>query len=390
MRTQVAIIGAGPAGLLLGQLLSQAGIDNVILERSSAAHVLSRIRAGVLEPGTVTLLEQVGCAHRLHRDGLRHGGIEIAFEGARHRVDLEKHSGGRWVTVYGQTEVTHDLMDARAAAGRLTVYEAGEVQPHDFDSDHPHVTYLTGGGEQRLDCDVIAGCDGYHGVCRQSIPAAALTTYERVFSFGWLGVLADVPPAAPELIYARHRRGFALCSMRSPTRSRYYIQADAGRPTEGWSDQMFWDELRRRLPDDAAQSVTTGPAIEKSIARIRSFVAEPLRFGRLFLCGDAAHIVPPTGAKGLNLAASDVHYLFEALREYFAERSAAGLDAYSAQALARVWKAERFSWWMTSILHRLDDLDDFGERLQLAELNYLAGSESAAAALAENYVGLPF
>jgi p-hydroxybenzoate 3-monooxygenase len=390
MRTEVAIIGAGPAGLLLGQLLTRAGIDNVILERSTAAHVLSRIRAGVLEQGTVQLLEDVGCAARLHREGLRHDGIEMAFGGMRHRFDLAELSGGRWVTVYGQTEVTHDLMDARAADGGVTVYEAADVQPHDFDGERPYVTYRKDGVEHRLDCSFIAGCDGYHGIARQSVPAAALTVYERVFPFGWLGILADVPPASPELIYARHERGFALCSMRSPTRSRYYVQVDASQKVEAWSDERFWDELRRRLPEEAAAHVTVGPSIEKSIAQIRSFVAEPMRFGRLFLCGDAAHIVPPTGAKGLNLAASDVHYLFEGLREHYTEKSGAGLDAYSARALARVWKAERFSWWMTSTLHRFDDADAFGARLQLAELNYLAGSRAAATALAENYVGLPF
>jgi p-hydroxybenzoate 3-monooxygenase len=390
MRTEVAIIGAGPAGLLLGQLLTRAGIDNVILERSTAEHVLSRIRAGVLEQGTVELLEEVGCADRLHREGLRHDGIEMAFAGTRHRFDLTELSGGKWVTVYGQTEVTHDLMDARAADGGVTVYEAADVRPHDFDTGRPHVTYRKAGVEHRLDCSFIAGCDGYHGVARQSVPPGALTTYERVFPFGWLGILADVPPASPELIYARDERGFALCSMRSPTRSRYYVQVDASQKVEDWSDDRFWDELRRRLPEEAAAHVTVGPSLEKSIAQLRSFVAEPMRFGRLFLCGDAAHIVPPTGAKGLNLAASDVHYLFEGLREHYAEKSDAALDAYSARALARVWKAERFSWWMTSTLHKFDDSDTFGRQLQLAELNYLASSRAAATVLAENYVGLPF
>lgn len=390
MRTKVAIVGAGPAGLLLGQLLQGAGIDNVIVERSSAAHVLSRIRAGVLEQGTVALLDAVGCGTRLHQEGLRHDGIEIAFGGVRHRIDLERHSGGKWVTVYGQTEVTHDLMDARAAAGGVTLYEAAGVEPRDFDGDHPYLTFQTHGAEQRLDCDYIVGCDGHHGVCRQSLPATALRTYERIYPFGWLGILADVPPASRELIYAHHQRGFALCSMRSPTRSRYYVQADIGVDAEHWTDDMFWDELRRRLPADAAEQVVTGPSIEKSLAQIRSFVAEPLRHGRLFLCGDAAHIVPPTGAKGLNLAASDVHYLFEGLRDVYAERTTAALDAYSERALARVWKAERFSWWMTSTLHIFADSDRFGERLQLAELAYVVSSAAAAGALAENYVGLEF
>jgi p-hydroxybenzoate 3-monooxygenase len=390
MRTEVAIVGAGPAGLLLGQLLTGAGIDNVILERSTADHVLSRIRAGVLEQGTVGLLEDVGCAERLHREGLRHDGIGMAFGGQRHRLDLADLSGGKWVTVYGQTEVTHDLMDARAADGSSTVYEAADVALHDFDTAQPFVTYRQNGVEQRLDCAFIAGCDGFHGVARQSVPAEALRHYERVYGFGWLGVLADVPPASPELIYAHHERGFALCSMRSMTRSRYYIQVEASERAEAWSDAMFWDELRRRLPADAAAAVTTGPSIEKSIAQIRSFVAEPFRFGRLFLCGDAGHIVPPAGAKGLNLAASDVHYLFEGLREHYAEKSDAALDAYSARALARVWKAERFSWWMTATLHRFPEAGAFNHKIQEAELDYLAHSRAAGTVLAENYVGLPY
>ncbi|HEX4299039.1 MAG TPA: 4-hydroxybenzoate 3-monooxygenase, partial [Devosia sp.] len=317
MRTQVAIIGAGPAGLLLGQLLTGAGIDNVILERSSAAHVLGRIRAGVLEEGTVRMLEAAGCAGRVHAEGLVHEGIDIAFAGRRHRIDLKAHSGGKVVTVYGQTEVTRDLMEARAAAGAASIYEASEVTLHEFGGGAPSVTFTAGGTAQRLDCDFIAGCDGFHGASRASLPADALTTFERVYPFGWLGVLADVPPAAEELIYANHPRGFALCSMRSRTRSRYYVQVGADERVEAWSDAAFWDELRRRLPEEAAAQVTTGPAIEKSIAPLRSFVAEPLRFGRLFLCGDAGHIVPPTGAKGLNLAASDAHYLFEGLREHY-------------------------------------------------------------------------
>lgn len=389
MRTQVAIIGSGPAGLLLGQMLGQAGIDNVILERSAAAHVLSRIRAGVLEQGTVDLLEQVGCGRRLRVEGLVHDGIELAFSGARHRIDIRHHSGGRTVTVYGQTEVTRDLMEARSLSGQPTVYEATDVRLHDFDTT-PSVTYTADGTGHRIECDFIVGCDGYHGISRQSIPAAALSLFERVYPFGWLGLLADVPPVAPELIYARHERGFALCSMRSPTRSRYYVQVDGAEKVERWTDQQFWDELRRRLPDEAAQQVVSGPSIEKSVAQLRSFVTEPMRFGRLFLCGDAAHIVPPTGAKGLNLAVSDVHYLFEGLREFFDEGSAWGIDNYSARALARVWKAERFSWWMTSALHNFPGLDGFGQRLQEAELDYLVHSDRAASVLAENYVGLPF
>jgi p-hydroxybenzoate 3-monooxygenase len=389
MRTQVAIIGAGPAGLLLGALLTKAGIDNVIVERSSAEHVMGRIRAGVLEQGTVDLLDAVGCGARLHREGLVHEGIDIAFGGAAHRVDLKHHSGGRTVTVYGQTEVTHDLMDLRAATAAVTFYEAANVRLHDI-VEAPHVTFTVAGKEQRVDCAFVAGCDGFHGVSRASIPPGTLQTFERAYAFGWLGLLADVPPANSELIYAYHSRGFALCSMRSPTRSRYYIQAEASDKAEAWSDDAFWDELRRRLPTDAADRVVTGPSLEKSMAKLRSFVVEPMRFGRLFLCGDAAHIVPPTGAKGLNLAASDVHYLFEALRDYFDSHSEAALDAYSARALRRVWKAERFSWWMTSTLHKFPEHGAFGERLQLAELDYLTRSDAAASVLAENYVGLPY
>jgi p-hydroxybenzoate 3-monooxygenase len=389
IRTQVAIIGAGPAGLLLGALLGKAGIDNVILERASAAHVLSRIRAGVLEQGTVALLEDVGCAGRLHREGLAHEGIDLGFGGALHRIDLRRFSGGKAVTVYGQTEVTHDLMDARVVAGQATIYEAANVALHDFDGA-PYVTYASSGAEQLLYCDFIAGCDGFHGVSRQSIPADAIRSFERTYPFGWLGLMADVPPAHDELIYSRHPRGFALCSMRSPTRSRYYLQIDGTESADAWSDDAFWDELRRRLPESAAARVTTGPSLEKSVAQLRSFVVEPLRFGKLFLCGDAGHIVPPTGAKGLNLAASDVHYLAEALREHYGAGSDAGLDAYSARALARVWKAERFSWWMTSTLHRFPDAGDFAERLQIAELDYLVHSDAARGMLAENYVGLPF
>ena len=388
MRTQVAIIGAGPAGLLLGQLLARAGIDNVILELRSAEHVLSRIRAGVLEEGTVALLEQAGCAARAQAEGLRHEGIDLAFAGVRHRIDFRRLVG-RSVTVYGQTEMTRDLMEARATAGLKTVYEADGVTPHDFDGSAPFVTYESNGVAYRLDCDFIAGCDGFHGISRRSVPTDALRTYERVYPFGWLGVLADVPPAGEELIYANHERGFALCSMRSLTRSRYYIQTPVEDRLDAWSDAAFWDELRRRLPEEAAARVTTGASIEKSIAPLRSFVAEPMRFGRLFLCGDAAHIVPPTGAKGLNLAASDVDYLFQGLREHYAEHSGAALDAYSGRAVGRVWKAERFSWWMTSTLHRFPDSGPFGQKLQEAELDYLVHSDAASTALAENYVGLP-
>jgi p-hydroxybenzoate 3-monooxygenase len=390
LRTQVAIIGAGPSGLLLGQLLHKHGIDNVILERKDADYVLGRIRAGVLEHGTTGLLEQVGAGDRLHREGLIHDGIELAFGGARHRIDLKHATGGKAVTVYGQTEVTRDLMQARSAAGLTTVYDADDVTLHDFDGDHPRVTYVKDGVTHELHCDFIAGCDGFHGVSRASVPADAIQLFERVYPFGWLGVLADTPPVSPELIYTNHARGFALCSMRSAHRSRHYVQCSLDEKVENWSDDKFWDELRRRLDPEAAESLVTGPSIEKSIAPLRSFVAEPMRFGKLFLAGDAAHIVPPTGAKGLNLAASDVHYLSNGFREYYGEKSSAGIDAYSTRALARVWKAERFSWWMTSMLHRFPDADGFNGKIQQAELNYLIGSAAATTSLAENYVGLPY
>lgn len=390
MRTQVAIIGAGPAGLLLGQLLSRAGIDNVILERRSLDYVLSRIRAGVLEQGMVDMLHEAGAAERLGREGQVHDGVNLAFDGTLHRIDLKHLTGGKAVTVYGQTEVTQDLVEARRALGRPTIYEADEVALHDIDTAAPRVSFRANGEIQELRCDFIAGCDGYHGVSRRSIPESALTSFERVYPFGWLGLLVDRPPAAHELVYARHERGFALCSMRSATRSRYYVQVPLEERVENWSDEAFYDELRRRLPAEVADTLQTGPSLEKSIAPLRSFVAEPMRFGRLFLAGDAAHIVPPTGAKGLNLAASDVRYLFDALREHYRDSSDAGLDNYSARALARIWKAERFSWWMTGLLHRFPERSAFEERMQHAELDYLVSSPAASAAMAENYVGLPY
>lgn len=390
VRTQVAIIGSGPAGLLLGQLLQLAGIDTVIVERKSRDYVLARIRAGVLEQGTVALLDKVGASARLHAEGLVHDGFELLFGGQRHRVALDRLTGGQHVTVYGQTEVTRDLMDLRAAQGGITVFEAEDVALHDFDGERPYVTYVEDGLTRRLDCDFIAGCDGYHGVSRASLPESALRIFERVYPFGWLGILADVPPVSDELIYAGEERGFALCSMRSMTRSRYYVQCGLDEKVEDWSDDRFWDELRRRLDPASAEALVTGPSIEKSIAPLRSFVAEPMRFGRLFLAGDAAHIVPPTGAKGLNLAAGDVHYLSETLIEHYVERSDAGIDAYSAKALARVWKAERFSWWLTSLMHHFPDKSGFEQRMQRAELDYLVSSDHAMAALAENYVGLAY
>ncbi len=389
MRTKVVIIGAGPAGLLLGRLLENEGIETVILERRSQDYVLGRIRAGVLEQGTVELLERAGVSERMHAEGLVHDGVELSFDGDTHRFDFRKLVG-RTVMVYGQTEVTRDLMQARDASGAATVYEAEDVSLHDFDGEAPRVRYRKDGVEHEIACDFIAGCDGYHGVSRASVPEGAVKTFERVYPFGWLGILVDRPPVAEELIYAHHSRGFALCSMRSETRSRYYVQVPAGERVEDWSDERFWDELRSRLNKETAERLLTGPSIEKSIAPLRSFVAEPLRFGRLFLAGDAAHIVPPTGAKGLNLAASDVRYLADALIEYYGERSPAGIDAYSTKALARVWKAERFSWWMTSILHTFPDTDAFGRRMQRTEFDYLVSSEAASRSLAENYTGLPF
>lgn len=389
MRVQVAIIGAGPSGLLLGQLLYRAGIDAVIVEQRSPDYVLGRIRAGIIEQVTQDLLDQAGVGQRMHREGLVHHGIELSFKGARHRIDLTGLTGGKSVRVYGQTEITRDLMDARRAEGLTTVYEAANVSLHDFDTEHPRVRYEKDGATHEIECDFIAGCDGYHGASRASVPEGAIQTFERVYPFGWLGILSDTPPVSDELIYTHHERGFALCSMRSPTRSRHYVQVPLGEKVEDWSDERFWDELRRRLDPQAAQSLVTGPSIEKSIAPLRSFVAEPMRFGRLFLAGDAAHIVPPTGAKGLNLAASDVGYLSRAFIEYYQERSRAGIDHYSDKCLRRVWKAERFSWYMTSLLHHFPDNGDFGRKIQEAELDYLVGSRAASTALAENYVGLP-
>jgi p-hydroxybenzoate 3-monooxygenase len=389
-RTQVAIIGAGPAGLLLGQLLHRAGVANVILERQSGEYVLGRIRAGVLEQTTCDLLDEAGVGARMHAEGLVHGGVELSFGGARHRIDLEGLTGGKHVTVYGQTEVTRDLMEARQAEGLTTVYQADQVALHDFEGANPSVKYRHEGTTHTLHCDFIAGCDGFHGVSRASVPDRALRIYEKIYPFGWLGILADTPPVSHELIYSNHERGFALCSMRSSTRTRYYVQCPLDDKLAQWSDAAFWDELRARLDPAAAEALVTGPSIEKSIAPLRSFVAEPMRFGRLFLAGDAAHIVPPTGAKGLNLAASDVRYLSRALIERCVEGSTAGIDHYSDTCLRRVWKAERFSWWFTSLMHKFPDTGEFGQKIQQAELDYLVHSRAASTALAENYVGLPF
>ena len=389
MRTKVAIIGAGPAGLLLGQLLHTYGIDNVILERHTGEYVLGRIRAGLLEEGTVALLDEVGAGARAHSEGLVHEGIELAFAGSRHRIDM-KAATGKTMMIYGQTEVTLDLMNARQAAGLTTIYEAEHVQPLDFDTDHPRVSYAKDGATDEIECDFIAGCDGFHGVSRASVKPSAIETFERIYPFGWLGILSDTPPVSHELIYSNHARGFALCTMRSMRRSRYYVQCPLDDQIDQWPDDRFWDELKRRLDSEAADKLVTGPSIEKSIAPLRSFVAEPMRFGRMFLAGDAAHIVPPTGAKGLNLAASDAHYLALALGEHYDEKSSAGIDHYSDKALARVWKAVRFSWWMTSMLHKFPDTGTFGARIQLAELDYVTRSKAAMTSLAENYVGLPY
>jgi len=390
MRTQVAIIGAGPSGLLLGQLLHNAGIDAVIVERQSGDYVLSRIRAGILEQITVDLLHEAGVGERVRSQGTVHHSIELVFANTRHSIDVTGLTNGKVVTAYGQTEVTRDLMDARQGKGLTTIYEAGNVQVLDYDSQNPRVTYEKDGQTHEIQCDFIAGCDGFHGVCRASVPQGAITEYEKVYPFGWLGILADVPPVSPHaIVYANSDRGFGLCSMRSLTRSRYYVQCPIDDKVAEWSDDRFWDELRRRLDPEMAEQIITGPSIEKSIAPLRSFVAEPMRFGRMFLAGDAAHIVPPTGAKGLNLAASDVKYLSSALIEYYGEKSDAGIDNYSQRALARVWRAERFSWWLTSLMHRFPDSAGFGQKVQEAELDYLVHSEALSRSLAENYVGLP-
>ncbi|HEN9550009.1 4-hydroxybenzoate 3-monooxygenase [Acinetobacter baumannii] len=389
LKTQVAIIGSGPAGLLLGQLLYKAGIDHIIVEQRSAEYVASRIRAGILEQVSVNLLKQAGVDQNLKEKGLPHSGIEILTNGEKHRVDLAALTGGKQVTVYGQTEVTKDLMAAREAAQLTSFYEAHNVQVKDFYTA-PKVEFEYQGKTFQIQCDFIAGCDGYHGVCRASVPEDKIKTFEKVYPFGWLGVLADVPPVADELIYVQSERGFALCSMRSETRSRYYLQVPLTDHVEDWSDEKFWDELKNRLDPESREKLVTGPSIEKSIAPLRSFVTEPMRFGKLFLAGDAAHIVPPTGAKGLNLAASDIAYLSSALIEYYAGGSEQGINEYSEKCLQRVWKAERFSWWMTHLLHRFETESEFDHKIKQAELSYVLGSIAGKTTLAENYVGLPY
>ena len=390
MRTQVGIIGSGPSGLLLARLLHLQGIDTVILESRSRDYVQGRIRAGVIEQGMANLLREAKAGERMDREGLVHEGIKIAFDDRLERIDFPKHTNGKVVMVYGQTEITHDLMKAHIdESGGIVHYEAPAIRVEDYDAKSPRILYEQKGEQKELVCDFVAGCDGFHGVARQSLPAEKITIFERSYPFGWLGILADVPPVREELIYANHERGFALCSMRSHTRSRYYIQCRSDDKVEHWTDDAFWEELCRRLPVEAAEDVTTGPRLEMSMTPLHSFVAEPLRFGRLFLAGDAGHIVPPTGAKGLNLAASDIYYLSRALIAYYTEKRTDLLDRYSEAALRRVWKAIRFSWWYTSLLHKLDD-DPMTRRLQISELDYLIGSEAGRTVLSENYVGLPY
>ncbi|MGA8031212.1 MAG: 4-hydroxybenzoate 3-monooxygenase [Casimicrobiaceae bacterium] len=388
-RTQVAIVGAGPSGLLLGQLLHRAGIDAVIVERVTPEYVLGRIRAGILEQVCIDLMDEAGVGDRMHREGLVHGGFEMLVGGKRHRIDMHGLTGGKNVMVYGQTELTRDLMDARKAAGLPTVYEAHNVQVHDFDGTKPTVTYEKDGKAHEIACDFIAGCDGFHGVCRASAPRNAITEYEKVYPFGWLGLLSDTPPVSDELIYINSPRGFSLCSQRSRTRSRYYLQVPLTDTIEEWTDDAFWQELRLRLDEDGRERLVTGPSLEKSIAPLRSFITEPMRFGRMFLAGDAGHIVPPTGAKGLNLAATDVKYLAGALIEYYADKTETGIDTYSQRCLRRIWKAERFSWWFTMLMHRFPEDGPIVARFQEAELDYLLHSEAGSRTIAENYVGLP-
>ncbi|MBL8287241.1 MAG: 4-hydroxybenzoate 3-monooxygenase [Rubrivivax sp.] len=390
MKTRVCIIGGGPSGLLLAQLLHLKGIDNVVLEKHSREYVLARIRAGVLEHGFAKLMREAQCGERMDREGEIHEGFFIADAGQLNRVDLHKYSGGSSVIVYGQTELTRDLYDARERMNGAVIHNAEDVQPHDLTSAAPYVTWRAGDEVKRIDCDFVIGADGFHGVSRKSIPRDVLREYEKVYPSGWLGVLSRTKPVSPELIYARHERGFALCSLRSQVLSRYYIQVPLSDTVEGWSDDAFWAELKRRLPAEVGARLQTGPSIEKSIAPLRSFVAEPMRYGNLFLAGDAAHIVPPTGARGLNSAASDIYYLYHALLAHYQRGDASGLEGYSAKALARVWKAQRFSWWMTMMLHTFPGSSDYDRKLQDTDLAYLFSSEAAMSSLAENYVGLPF
>jgi p-hydroxybenzoate 3-monooxygenase len=390
LKTQVGIIGGGPSGLLLSQILHLKDIESVVLERQSRDYVLGRIRAGVLEQGTVEMLREAQVGGRMDREGLIHDGFHMAFGGRTKRIDLEGLTGGKTVMVYGQTEVTRDLYDARDQMGGVVIDEATDVTPHDIDTNSPYLKFHRDGNEERLDCDFIVACDGFHGVGRQSMPKDVLKTYERVYPFGWLGVLSKTKPVDDELIYANHERGFALCSMRSPTLSRYYVQCALDEDLSEWRDDRFWEELKSRLPENTAAGLETGPSIEKSIAPLRSFVCEPMSYKRMFLAGDAAHIVPPTGAKGLNLAASDVYYLSRALIAQYGQGDESGLREYSKTALSRVWKAERFSWSMTMLMHKFPDQGEFGMKMQQAELDYLTSSTAAMTAMAENYVGLEY
>jgi p-hydroxybenzoate 3-monooxygenase len=390
MKVQICIIGGGPSGLLLSQLLHLRGIDTIVLEKYSRDHVLARIRAGVLEHGFAKLMREAQCGERMDREGEIHRGFHIAHDGVLDHVDLHKYSGGNSVIVYGQTELTRDLYEARDRLGGKVVHDAEDVTVHDLKSDTPFVTYRAGDQTIRVDCEYVIGADGFHGISRKSIPKDVLREYEKVYPFGWLGVLSRTKPVSPELIYVKHERGFALCSLRSQVLSRYYIQVPLTDSPEDWPDDAFWTELKRRLPEEVARRLVTGPSIEKSIAPLRSFVAEPMSYGRLFLAGDAAHIVPPTGARGLNSAASDIYYLYHALTAHYEKADDSGLEGYSQKALARIWKAQRFSWWMTMLLHRFPDRLAYDDALQQTEMSYLFSSETAQRLLAENYVGLPF
>ena len=389
MRTQIVIVGGGPSGLLLGQLLHRNGIDAVVLERQTRDYVLGRIRAGILETGMCNLMREAGVGGRMDREGFVHEGTVISFGETRFGINFQQLVG-ETVMVYGQTEVTRDLYDAREASGCKTIFRAGNVIIHGADTDKPYVTFDVEGVGQRLDCDFIAGCDGFHGVSRKTIPESNRTEYEKVYPFGWLGILSETPPVHDELIYAGSERGFALCSMRNANLSRYYVQCSAHDKPEDWSDDAFWEALKRRIPQQEAERLVTGPSIEKSIAPLRSFVTEPMRWGRLFLCGDAAHIVPPTGAKGLNTAASDVYYLYRGLVQFYHDKDSHGLDQYSQKALARVWKAERFSWWFTSLMHNFPDRTAFDRKMQEAEIEFLRTNENAQRVMAQNYVGLAY
>ena len=389
MRTQVAIIGGGPSGLLLSQLLHRQGIDTVVLERKTRDYVLGRIRAGILEVGFVNLMREAGVGERMDAESFIHDGTVISYGDEQFSINFRDHTDTS-VVVYGQTEVTRDLYDAREAMGGTIIFNAEDVAIHDADGDAPYVTYHKDGTEHRIDCDFVAGCDGFHGVSRQTIPLTVRREYEKLYPFGWLGVLSETPPVHDELIYASSDRGFALCSMRNENLSRYYIQCSLSDSPEDWTDRAFWQELKRRIPEEYAERLVTGPSIEKSIAPLRSFVTEPMRWGKLFLCGDAAHIVPPTGAKGLNTAASDIHYLYNGLLQHYRDGDDTGIDQYSEKALARIWKAERFSWWMTNLLHRFPDQSEFDLKMQRADIAFLRENREAQSVMAQNYVGLPY